>query len=495
VTTLIQAHTGLTCLPRFSTPRRYDRKTYGPRVAQVAENLGYGFMPWQQYVSDIALEVDPFTGLLAYREICLTVPRQSGKTVLLLAVMIHRAQAMISAREPRQRILYAAQTRIAARGKWEDEHIPILKASRYSRDFVTRLAIGQEAIKWHNGSLHGITSNKETSAHGETLDLGMIDEAFAQEDARLEQAFNPAMATRDQPQIWINSTAGTRKSAFLREKVKTGRELALAEETDGSCYIEWSAPNEADPDDHDVWAQCMPALGYTINIAAIKHAKKTLKLSEFRRAYLNQWQDEFPDEWLVIKEFTWKALIDPGSQIAGRMTFAIDVTPERAWTSISVAGAREDGRIHVETIKHGPGTAWAVADMVTLAELWDGREWTVRVVIDTASAAASLISEIETLAESKRVRIEIIKTTSQEYVQACGMFYDKVDQSQLIHLGEARMNVAVAGAVKRDLEASWAWARKGLSVVISPLVGATLALWGFVTTDPGSDYDVLDSVR
>jgi hypothetical protein len=133
--------------------------------------------------------------------------------------------------------------------------------------------------------------------------------------------------------------------------------------------------------------------------------------------------------------------------------------------------------------------------MVTLAELWDGREWTVRVVIDTASAAASLISEIETLAESKRVRIEIIKTTSQEYVQACGMFYDKVDQSQLIHLGEARMNVAVAGAVKRDLEASWAWARKGLSVVISPLVGATLALWGFVTTDPGSDYDVLDSVR
>lgn len=485
----------LTCLPRYSTPRRLDRKTYGPRVAQVAENLGFPFMPWQRYAADIALEVDPYTGFLIYRECCLTVPRQSGKTVLLLAVMVHRAQAMITAHERKQRILYAAQTRIAARGKWEDEHLPILKASRYARDYTPRLAIGQEAIKWHNGSLHGITSNKETAGHGETLDLGVIDEAFAQEDSRLEQAFNPAMATRDQPQIWINSTAGTKKSVFLREKVTTGRAAALAGETEGSCYIEWSAPNEADPGDPETWAKCMPALGHTINLAGIRHSFKTLKLAEFRRAYLNQWQDEFPDEWLVIPEARWKRLVDLESVIVGPMVFAIDTTPERSWTSISSAGRTPEDLIHIETIKHGPGTAWAVSDMVKLAEIWGDRGWPIRVVIDGAGAAASLISEIETLADKRHVAIEIIKTTSQEYVQACGMFYDKVDQNLLRHLGEARLNISVAGAVKRDLEASWAWARKGLSVDISPLVGATLALWGFVTTDPGDDYDVLDSVR
>ena len=48
-------------------------------------------MPWQQHVADVALEVDPATGLLAYREVVVTIPRQSGKSSLALAIMVHRA--------------------------------------------------------------------------------------------------------------------------------------------------------------------------------------------------------------------------------------------------------------------------------------------------------------------------------------------------------------------------------------------------------------------
>ena len=52
-----------------------QRSTYGPRVAQTARLLGLELMPWQQFVADVALEVDLSTGLLAYREVVLTVPR------------------------------------------------------------------------------------------------------------------------------------------------------------------------------------------------------------------------------------------------------------------------------------------------------------------------------------------------------------------------------------------------------------------------------------
>ena len=55
--------------------------------------LGTPLMPWQQRVADTALEVDPGTGRLAYREVTLTVPRQSGKTTLILALAVHRALA------------------------------------------------------------------------------------------------------------------------------------------------------------------------------------------------------------------------------------------------------------------------------------------------------------------------------------------------------------------------------------------------------------------
>src|SRR4051812_42149759 len=112
------------CAPRYGTPRNRRRATLGGRVAEVAELLNLRLMPWQRRVLDVALEIDPKTDRLAYREIDLTVPRQSGKTTLLLAVMVHRARAW-----DRQRILYSAQTRLDARKKWEDGHVPLLEAS------------------------------------------------------------------------------------------------------------------------------------------------------------------------------------------------------------------------------------------------------------------------------------------------------------------------------------------------------------------------------
>src|SRR5689334_10794972 len=81
----------LQCPPRWGTPRRPDRATLGPRAAEVATLLGTPLMPWQRHVLDVALEVDPETGRLAYQEVDLTVPRQSGKTLLLLCLMVHRA--------------------------------------------------------------------------------------------------------------------------------------------------------------------------------------------------------------------------------------------------------------------------------------------------------------------------------------------------------------------------------------------------------------------
>jgi phage terminase large subunit-like protein len=500
------------CQPRYSTPRT-NRATYGPKVALVAQNLGYTLMPWQQHVLDVAMEVNPFTGLLAYNECVVTVPRQCGKTLLLLSVMVHRAQAFITSKEPDQRILYAAQKRIAARAKWEDEHLKVLDRSRYRHQYTVRKQIGQEAIRWNNGSLHGITSATETAGHGETLDLGVIDEAFAQTDSRLELAFKPAQKTRQQPQIWINSTAGTAKSTFLRSKVDSGRIRATAQveitERDGrvrvieapllsgSCYFEWSALEDADPSSPDTWRSCIPALGYTQTIERIQHEYDTIEdLRDFRRSSLNQWPDDYPDEWLVITQLEWTSQYDAASVPVGRLVFAIDTTPERSWTSIAVCGKRADGCYHLEVLAHRPGTSWAVEAMKALAAAWGGTtNWSVTVMIDSASAAAALITDLEALKHPDGTpMIEVRKLKSEEYVQACGQFYDRVRDDRVYHLGQPSLTSALAGATKRVLEASWAWARKAVQVDISPLVGVTLALWGFVNTDADDDYDVLDSV-
>lgn len=456
----------LSCPPRWGTERNHDRDTYGPAVGKVAARLGTPLMPWQQHVADIVLEIDPATGLLVYREYVVTVPRQSGKTTLILAKLVHRALAYGG----RQRILYTAQTRGSARMKWEDEHVATLENSRYRQMFTVRRQLGQEAIRWKNGSKHGITSNTEKAGHGETLDEGVIDEAFAQEDNRLEQAFKPAMITRPQPQLGVVSTAGTAKSTYLREKVDAGRLRCEAGLTEGVAYFEWSARDDADPADPATWRGCMPALGHTVTEAAIQADYLSMKLPEFRRAYLNQWPDAAPDLWLVIPEETWTSLMSPGV-ISGPVVAAVDVVPERSFASIGLAGRRADGRLQVEVTDHRPGTAWVVDRAKEIDDRSEVRAW----IVDSTGPAGSLVAPLR----AAGLRVE--EPSTREAGHAAQSFYDACcDSGELAHLGDPLLASAVAGALKRPLgDGGWAWARKGTSVDISPLVTATLAGWGF----------------
>ncbi len=121
----------------------------GTKVGQVAAALGEPFMPWQQYVADVAYEIDPATGLLVYGEVGLTVPRQQGKTTLTKAVATHRAVGMATPEwGGPQLIRYAAQTRNDAREKMVEEVWPALEASPFASLFTKRLQNGAEHLTY-----------------------------------------------------------------------------------------------------------------------------------------------------------------------------------------------------------------------------------------------------------------------------------------------------------------------------------------------------------
>jgi hypothetical protein len=450
------------CPPLYATPRDPARETLGGAVATVAEALGTPLMPWQGQVADVAMELDPQTGLLAYGEVDLTTPRQSGKTTLELAVLVHRCRTWA-----RSRALYSAQSRIHAHKKWEDEHVATLKASPYAGEFDLRRQRGDEAIRWHNGSLHGITAPGEKAGHSEVLDLAVVDEAWAHEDARLEQGLSPTMITRPQPQLWVVSTAGTHRSAYLRGKVERGRRGPGS----SVAYFEWSAPAGADPGDPATWWGCMPALGHTVTAARIRHEFERLELADFCRAYLNWWPSEIPADWLIITEADWRALADPYSAAVDPVAFAADVTPERTHASIATAGLRPDGLGHAEVVDHRPGTSWVVGRLVELHEKWAP----CAVVVDDTGPAGSLVAPLEAAG------LEVLRPTTRARAAADGGFYDAVVERSLRYVPRPVLDAAVAGAATRPLGDAWAWARKGLSTDITPLVAVSLARWGHAT--------------
>lgn len=445
--------------------------------------LGRTLMPWQRQVVDVALEIDPETKLPAYRTVVLTVPRQSGKSTLILSAFLDRCLNEFWG--GRQRCIYAAQTRNDARSKWQEDYVADMDASkRLLGKYKVDYSNGREALRFTNGSQIGITASTEKAAHGKTLDLPVIDEAFALVDDRLDQAFVPAMSTRKNAQQWVVSTAGTEDSLYLKAKVDKGRELVEKGTASGLAYFEWSAPADADPDDEDEWALCMPALGHTIDLNIVRAARQALGLAEFQRAYLNQWVDRNAGERVITLE-DWNKACDPASALArdGRAVIAVDVSRDRESAAVSVGALRSDGRIHVQVMHHEDGTSWVAGAVAALREQLGTR---TPVVLDGAGPATTLLPDL------KVAGIEPTVTQARDMTQACGAFYDDVINDRVRHTDQPPLNAALSAARKRELLDTWAWGRKQSGADIAPLVSCTLAHWG-VSTGRTASYDLLKS--
>jgi hypothetical protein len=414
---------------------------------------------------DTALELER-DGRPAYREVRVTVPRQQGKTGgLLLPVMVHRSLGGVDPRP--QRLLYTAQDRNHAREKWA-EQVELLDRSPLRRLYSVRRSNGSERIKWRTGSSWGITASGEKSGHGFTLDLGVIDEAFAQTDDRLVQAFRPAMLTRPWAQLWVVSTAGTDDSVFLRERVEDGRARVEADERTGVAYFEWSAPDDAAAGDPATWAATMPALGTLIDLETVASDYAAMDEGEFARAYLNRWSAGGAPVFSIAE---WVGCLDHESSALGSPAFGLDVSPDRSHASIAAAGGRSDGRIHLELVERRAGTDWIAERLGELV----GRHHPIALALDPASPAGSLVTELTQLP----VVPPLVLVNARQYAQACGALFDDVGTRRIAHRGQPALDDAVIAARRRNIGDAWAWARPSSGVDPSPLIAATLARWGW----------------
>ena len=487
----------MSCPPRYATRRRPERETFGPELAAIADKLDQPLMPWQQLVADVGCEIDPATGLPAYREVRVTVPRQSGKTTLFLSWQINRC---VSRRwKHPQRSVFTAQTGKDARDKWLDELFPLIRNSKIRSLVATkgkRLEInegmGNESIRFRTGSLIRLLSTSTTSGHSKTLHQAVMDEVWHDTDDRREQGLRPAMITMPDAQLLVCSTAGTEDSVILNRKVETGRAAVAADVGSGVAYFEWSAPDEWDASDDDSFYDFHPALcpnppcrcapagerwRHTITIEAIRAERDAMELAEFCRAYGNRKPTRGVNAWQVISESAWLARRGPTSKLDGRPAFGVYVPPDRSYTAIGAAGASTLGGRHIEVpgrdgvLDYRPGTKWAVSRMKELEQ----HKPSVLVIDDKALAD-----------EAEAAGLTVHRAGPADMVTACQLLYDGVagpDESarDVWHIGQEEVDGAVEGAVKRDIGGSWAWARRDLAVDVTPLAAVSLALFGHCT--------------
>jgi hypothetical protein len=186
----------------------------------------------------------------------------------------------------------------------------------------------------------------------------------------------------------------------------------------------------------------------------------------------------------TIDPESWVALTDEASAFDDPVTFAFDVAPDRSWSSVAAAGRRRDGLLHVEVADRRRGTGWVVPWLLERHE----RHNVAQVVCDGSGPAASLLRDLEA------ADVDVLPVSAKEHAQACGTLFDAVEQGTFRHLGSPELLSSVKGATTRAMGDAWAWSRKSSAVDITPLVAATLAVWGASQREFESVYETREVV-
>ena len=129
---------------------------------------------------------------------------------------------------------------------------------------------------------------------------------------------------------------------------------------------------------------------------------------------------------------------------------AFDVSPDRAFASVAVAGLRADGKIHGEVADHGRGVPLGAGTGRGDRRPQPFGEGVVR----PDGSAASLVEELD------RLGVQAEAVSARDLANACGRLFDLVDDEEFIHLGQPELNAAVRGAAQRSLGEAWAWSRQ-----------------------------------
>jgi hypothetical protein len=305
------------------------------------------------------------------------------------------------------------------------------------------------------------------------------------------------MITRPNKQLGVISTAGWKDaSPYLWEKAQVGRALVNQDIRVGTAYFEWSAPEDADPAAVETWLACMPAMHrldcppkcklHTVTIEAIRneHAKalRSGKLSDFRRAYLNQWLPK-PREGDETALGNWNACKLPTdaapTETPHPLALGVATDVDREHASIGAVSMLEDGRPLLGAVDRREGTDWLTGELLRLQATYS-----CPVVIDAKGPAGDLIDDL------RAAGVVVTEARLEDLIEACAKAYDRVQTGQLAHEGHPELDAAAQAARWRTVGDRRVFGRRSSTSDISMLEAVVLAMWHAL-----DGYDVLDSVH
>ncbi|KMM45604.1 hypothetical protein CWIS_09695 [Cellulomonas sp. A375-1] len=464
------------CKPLHATP--------APRSVDVEEFVlgarSLGFVPSEhQLVFARIVSNRRRDGRPKHRRCALTMPRRSGKTDGLWALIVGRCVS-----RPDYRAAFSAQSGKMGRKRflamavmlerWDPCPRPTQRTSGCSRDHVhyrIYRSNGGERIEWANGSTLDVNPPDPESYRGDAYDLVVLDEGQETTDDEIADellgGINPTQDTLPDAQLIVAGTAGKQRAGLLWGSLVKGREGKWA-------IVEYAAPDHADPTDEATWLAAHPGLGTLTTLEVIRENFDDLSLIDFQREYLGQWPADAtvsaidPQAWeaarLALTEFVRPA----------RIGLAFDVAPDGSCAALACAWRDESGVAWVEVLAFEAGVAWLPAKAHTVA-----RESRAQLAYDVIGANTNPAEAVH----RKRPAVRLAPMGLKDVQGAAQRVVSDLAEGRLRHPDQKDLNLAAEGAGWRSVgESGRAFGHKASAHPIVPLTAGALALWAYDKT-------------
>lgn len=475
-------------IPTIYTPPKRKltcKTTHGYEVIQFAETvLKLQLYPWQKWMLIHALELKP-NGQYRFRTVVLLVGRQNGKSLLLQVWTLWRMYV-----DHAPLTIGTAQNLDIAETHWEAV-VDLAEANEYLASEIQHVdrTSGKKALRLKSKEKYRIAAATRRGGRGLSGDLVILDELREHANWDSWSAVTKTTLARERPQILCASNAGDATSIVLRH-LRTKALDAIREETTDSASIglfEWSAVRwdpKAGKDQGGDWVN-IPASdrrGWPMSNPSLNHGFLTSEALEdaYGTDPMPVFQTECLCQWIVtgsggaFEDGLWEKLRDPESEIVGGFYYGLDVSWDRTTTTVTVAGRRMDGRVHVEPVTSRTGTDWVVPWFKKRI----GKEGLLGVVLQSKGApVSSLLEDLQNCRDEQGNRLNVVEWGGTDLGPGTGQFYDLVRQDGLRHRGQPILDLAVALAAMRPVGEYWLWDRKKSPVDITALIGATAAVW------------------
>ena len=442
--------------------------TAWPRVVQTCGELGVAFDPWQHGIGSIALGKRKNGKYAAtVGGVVLSIPRQVGKTFLVGMILI--ALCLLF---PGFTVLWTAHRTRTATKTFQTVKAMTSRKKIKPLMLEPRNTNGEQEVRFRNGSVIMFGAREQGFGRGfDEVDAEVFDEAQILTEKALEDMVPAANQSRQESGALLFFMGTPPRPTDPGEEFARRRQKALSGKTEDLVYVEFSADEDADPDDRKQWERANPSYPSRTPLESMLRMRENLTDdASFKREALGIW--DAVESQAVIPAAIWSAASDEASLPVDLLSLAVDVSPDRSRASVALAGLRADGKWHVELYQGadevGDGVAWVAPWIQERCQ----RNRIRAVVVDGSSPANSVVEDLS------RLKVRTTVMTARDVAQAFGMFYDGITEGAVKHTAQPQVAAALAVAQKRELAGGSAWSRKTSTSDITPIVACTFALWG-----------------